>query len=155
MQFLRLNKKHAINLKDHSSVFHFLAYFALYDTGADVCCISEKAFNQIPKHMQPQPLSTKRPMFKAANGEYLKTLGKFHLKFKIGEREVHHEFYKVRDLGGEDIILGINFIHRYHLNYDTEMRGFFWKGNFGWNTGILKANKGQTIKEYTQQFVQC
>jgi transposase InsO family protein len=94
-------------------------------------------------------------MFKAANGEHLRTLGKFHLKFKIGEREVHHEFYKVRDLGGEDIILGINFIHRYHLNYDTETRGFFWKGNFGWNTGILKVNKGQTIKEYTQQFVQC
>jgi hypothetical protein len=127
----------------------------LYDTGADVFCILEEAFNQIPKHLQPPLLNKKRPLFKAANGQFSETLGKFHLKFKVGEREVQHEFYKIKDLGDKDIILGNKFIHLYHLKYDTETRGFFWKGNFGWNTGILKVNKGQTIKEYTQQFDQC
>ena len=93
---------------------------ALYDTGADVCCISETAFNAIPFPKAPVQLNKKRPKFRAANGELLDTLGKFNLTFKIGSREVHHEFYKIRNLGNEDVILGINFIHRYHLNYNTE-----------------------------------
>ena len=82
-------------------------------------------------------------------------MGKFHLKFKIGEREVEHDFYRIRNLGGEEVILGINFIHRYHLNYNTETRDFFWRGGTNWNTGVIKVNKGQWIKEYTMAFIQC
>ena len=56
---------------------------ALYDTGADVYCISKAAFNAIPKHLQPTNLnaSKKGPMFRAANDDMINTLGKYNLKF--------------------------------------------------------------------------
>ena len=82
------------------------------------------------------------------------TSGKFNLKFKIGDREVNHHFYRVRNLG-EDVILGIDFIHRYKLNYDTQTRNFFWKGGPSWSNGILKVNKLSTLKEFTMSFIQC
>ena len=72
---------------------------ALYDTGADVCCISEEAFNRLPKYAQPPPLSRKLPMFRAAGGEIMPTSGKYNLKFKIGDKDVNHHVYKVRNLG--------------------------------------------------------
>ena len=127
---------------------------ALYDTGADVCCISEDAFNALPKHLQTPSLTKRQPKFKAANSKVLDVIGKHNLRFKVGEKWVNHEFYQIRNLG-EDVIIGINFIHRYHLNYDTVTRGFFWKGSNNWNHGILKVNKATTIKEFTMMFVQC
>ena len=62
----------------------------LYDTGAYVCCICKAAFNQIPKHMQPPNLNlnTWAPKFRAANRDIMDTLGKYNLKFRIGEREL-------------------------------------------------------------------
>ncbi len=134
--------------------FSRMSMVALYDTGADVCCISEEAFNRIPKHLQPRPIGHKAPRFRAANGEILPTLGKYCLQFKIGDKEIRHVFYKVRQLG-DDAIIGIDLIHRYHLNYNTETRSFFWRGGAGWNTGILKVNKAQTLKEFTVSYVQC
>ena len=136
--------------------FSRTSLMTLYDTGADVCCISEEAFNRIPKHLQPVNLNAnkKAPQFRAASGDMMATLGKYNLKFRIGDRELNHQFYKIRHLG-EDAILGIDFIYRYHLNHDTETKGFFWKGVPGWNTGLLKVNIATTLKEYTMSYVQC
>ena len=56
--------------------------------GADVCCISEAAFNKILKHLQPPNLNANKraPKFRAANGgDRLDTFGKFNLKFRIGD----------------------------------------------------------------------
>ena len=123
-------------------------YFKFQQNG--VCCISEGAFNQILKHLQPPNLnSTKNaPKFLAANGNLMDTLGKYNLKFKISDREVNQQFDKIRLLE-EDVIPGIDFIYQNHLNHVTETKGFFWKGTLRWNTGLLKVNKATTLKKYT------
>ena len=40
-----------------------------------------------------------------------------------------------------DILIGIDFIHPYHLNYDTETGGFFWKKSNEWPKGFSESRK--------------
>ena len=94
-------------------------FVGLYDTGADICCIEQQAFDKIPAHLKPKLLNTKPGIFKAANGGLLQTNGRYLMTIQVGNRTLTHHFVLIKDLG-VDMILGIDFIHRFHLNYDTE-----------------------------------
>ena len=52
-------------------------------------------------------------------------------------------------------IVSRDFIHWFHLNYDTETRGFFWKKSNEWQKGSLRAKKTQTLDSYCVNFIQC
>ena len=129
-------------------------FVGLYDTGADICCIEQQAFDKIPAHLKPKLLNTKPGIFKAANGGLLQTNGRYLMTIQVGNRTLTHHFVLIKDLG-VDMILGIDFIHRFHLNYDTETRGFFWKKSNDWQKGSLRAKKTQTLDSYSINFIQC
>ena len=65
-----------------------------------------------------------------------------------------HHLVLVKDLG-VDMILGIAFIHRYHLHYDSETLGYFWKKSNNSQKGSLKVKKAQTLDSYYINFIQC
>ena len=44
--------------------------------------------------------------------------------------------------------MGIDFIYRFHLNYDTKTRGFFWKKTNNWQKGSIRAKKTQTLDSH-------
>jgi hypothetical protein len=52
----------------------------LYDTGADISCLSLKVFRQISPENRPKKLETSSlPKFKSAGGETLPVYGKYRL----------------------------------------------------------------------------
>ena len=93
-------------------------------------------------HLKPK-LNTKPGIFKAANGGLLQTHRCYLLTIQVCNRKLTHHFMLVKVLGVY-VILWIDFLHRYHLNYDTKTRGFFWKKSNNWQlprrseTGSIK-----------------
>ena len=96
----------------------------LYDTGADVCCLSKELFQQIrPK--TPLPKSNQTRKFKAAGGQQLNVLGRFEVPLAIGRKTILHPFFVIRQLA-ESAILGIDFIKKHGLRYNPTKRTFRW-----------------------------
>jgi hypothetical protein len=64
----------------------------LYDTGADISCMSEKVFRQLPPNHRPQKLATdKSPNFRSAGGQPLPVQGYYKFKFKIDKKFIKHK----------------------------------------------------------------
>ncbi len=89
----------------------------LYDTGADISCISEKVFRQLPPLYRPQKLaSDKTPNFRSAGGQPLPVRGLYEFNLKVDKKFIKHKFYVIPDLN-EPLILGIDFIQQHQLWY--------------------------------------
>ena len=59
----------------------------LYDTGADVSCLDEKVFRQIP--LEDRPLKLKestRNAYKAASGNLLQVRGRYKIPIQVGTK---------------------------------------------------------------------
>ena len=88
---------------------------ALYDTGADISCIREDIFTQIPFEKRPVRLDLpRRTIFKGANGNQLEVKGKYKVAFETHGRKVMHEVFVISNLN-EPVILGIDFIEAHEL----------------------------------------
>ena len=94
----------------------------LYDTGADICCLSETMFNKI-KAKNPVTSTGPQWQFKAAGGKQLKVLGKYSVPLKIGKKELRHTFFVIKDLS-EDAIISIDFIEEHGLYYNPTRRSY-------------------------------
>jgi hypothetical protein len=71
----------------------------LYDTGADISCLSLKVFRQIPPELRPKKLENhKLPKFKAAGGQILSVCGRHQFRVQIGTKTLQHDFYLIPDL---------------------------------------------------------
>lgn len=116
----------------------------LYDTGADVCCIKELAFKWIPEHQKPKLLNCKPSLFKQLAEATSARVGSEQVTIQVGNRKLTNQFVFVKGLIG-DMILGINFIHQFHLNYNT-----FWKKSNKWQKG-----RTHTLKECSICFILC
>jgi hypothetical protein len=80
----------------------------LYDTGADISCMSEKIFRQIPPQNRPQRLDmTKSPNFCSAGGQPLPVKGLYEFAFTINSKLIRHQCYIIPELN-EPLILGID-----------------------------------------------
>ncbi len=89
----------------------------LYDTGADISCMSEKFFRQLPPQNRPQRLALdKSPNFRSAGGQPLQVRGLYEFTFHINSKFVKHRCYVIPDLN-EPLILGIDFIQQHQLWY--------------------------------------
>ena len=134
-------------------LFEGMSLRGLYDTGADLSCISEKAFRRIPPEKRPAKLpDTTQAKLKSASGDQLEVRGKYSLKIKLGHNEVQHSFFVIRNLN-DDLILGIDFIHKHQLNYNPINRSFRWKGGPAWQEGQLKVCKALSIEALGSQMV--
>jgi len=113
----------------------------LYDTGADVSCMSETVFSKIPLHLRPPAVAVNSSdQFKSAGGQNLKVRGCYNFSVNVGKKETQHQFYVIRDLN-EPVILGIDFIAQNELTFCPKSRSFKWKGDSVWEQGHLKMSK--------------
>jgi len=95
------------------SVQKTLRLRGLYDTGADISCMSEKVFRQLPLNARPKKLDSDKPQkFKSAGGEPLPVRGLYEFNLRIGEKVLTHQFYVIPELN-EPLILGIDFIQKH------------------------------------------
>lgn len=119
----------------------------LYDTGADVSCLDEKIFREIPVHLRPKKiLEQRKNSFKSATGNELVVKGRYLIPIQIGDRKLKHEIFVVKNLS-EKFILGIDFILTHQLNYNTETRTFDWGKPTNWSTGRIKTRKIEKLDE--------
>jgi len=132
-----------------------LAIKGLYDTGADISCLSEKFFRQLPPHHRPTKLQTEAlPKFKTAGGQPLKVRGRYNFRVRIGTKFLQHEFYVISDLN-EPLILGIDFIQKHQLWYCPKNRSFAWEGQPNWGQGHLKVAAATSIPPLSVAFIRA
>jgi len=127
------------------SVQKTLRLRGLYDTGADISCMSEKVFRQLPLNARPKKLNSDKPQkFKSAGGEPLPVRGLYEFNLKIGDKVLAHQFYVIPELN-EPLILGIDFIQKHQLWYCPKNRSFAWEGQPNWGQGHLKVCSATVI----------
>ena len=108
----------------------------LYDTGADISCISEQEFRQIPVGNRPNKLPIDPGQsFQAASGNALQVKGMYNLPVRILGKTIQHKFCVIRQLS-EPAILGADFIHQHALAYCPIGQEFFWKETGQWTKGV-------------------
>jgi hypothetical protein len=121
------------------SVQKHLSFRGLYDTGADISCMSEKVFWQLSLNSRLKKLnSDQQPKFKSAGGQPLPVRGQYEFDLKVGNKTLTHQFYVIPDLN-EPLILGIDFIQKYQLWYCPKNHSFAWEGQPNWGQGHLKV----------------
>ena len=89
----------------------------LYDTGAQISCLSTRTFRQIPIEYRPRKLNIHLNA-SGANGGRLKILGCYMLDVTILGKRIQHPFF-VCDLKKNQAILGVDIIRRLGLCFDA------------------------------------
>ena len=149
------NQNKKISKKPYLDLFlSGMALKGLYDTGADVSCIDEKTFRRIPVDKRPAvKLIDKAYRFKGAGDQDLDVRGRFTLPLKVGQKQLAHEFFVIKSLG-EELILGIDFMHAHKLNYDTHTKRFSWRREGVWEKGLFKVCEQHTLPPLSLVFEQ-
>jgi len=111
-EFLKPNRPY-INVQIRTSISA-----ALYDSSADISCISKKHFRKLPVDQRPAKLLQQRfdPCFSAGGGQ-LAVKGVVSLPVHILGRQAVHPFCIIQGLN-ENVILGADFINKHLLVYD-------------------------------------
>jgi len=137
----------------HTKIQNAVSVKGLYDTGADISCLSLKVFRQIPPELRPKKLDSQNlPKFKAAGGQILPVCGRYQFRVQIGTKTLQHDFYVIPDLS-EPLILGIDFIQQHQLWYCPKNRSFAWEGQPNWGAGHLKVCSATTIAPLSVAFI--
>ena len=89
----------------------------MYDTGAQISCLSTRTFRQIPIEYRPRKLNIHLNA-SGANGGRLKILGCYMLDITILGKRIQHPFF-VCDLKKNQAILGVDIIRRLGLCFDA------------------------------------
>ena len=108
---------------------------ALYDTGADVSCISEIEFRRIPIGERPTKAHPSYgTRFHGAAGGELNVVGMYEIPLRILGQTVTHPLYVIRNLK-EKMIIGADLIKKYRLTYCPTRNEVFWPGGQRWALG--------------------
>ena len=125
---------------------------ALYDSGADISCISDKEFRKIPVEQRPSKGAEDRPRkYLGAGGHQLDVRGVFTLQVDILGRKVSHPFRVIRGLH-EPVILGADFINSQCLGYDPCKREVGWAGPDPAYTQ-MQVSSAMAIPEFSSRLV--
>jgi hypothetical protein len=90
---------------------------ALYDTGANICCMSSETFRGLfPLRQRPEKIN-RMSSVSTASGNKLEVEGIYPISLEIKKRKFTYNFYISNNLN-KDIILGINFFQEHGLGYD-------------------------------------
>jgi hypothetical protein len=120
-----INKINASVIKPYAPVFlnrHRIT--ALYDTGADICCMSSSIFcKHFPVGKRPTKLQRKSDV-KAESGTKLVCEGIYPIPFTIDRRQFEHNVHVFSNLN-KGMILGIDFLSKSRLGLDP----LFWAFN--------------------------
>ncbi len=127
----------------------------LYDTGADISCMNEKIFRQIPLQNRPQKLDMyKLPNFRSIGGQPLPVRGLYEFAFNINSKLIKHQCYVSPDLN-EPLILGIDFIQQHQLWYCPKNKSFAWDGQPNWGQGQLKVCNATIIPPLSVAYIKA
>ena len=126
---------------------------ALYDTGADISCISEKVFRQIPIDSRPEMIpSLAGQEIKSANGNFLEVKGAYMMMMRILGKNITHRIFVVRNLS-EPVILGSDFIHQHQLSYCPARQVIYWPGGNQWVRGHAQLASEVKLEPFSVQNV--
>ena len=126
---------------------------ALYDSGADISCMSETEFRRIPVDHRPKKLATpdKNPCF-SAGGTPLTVTGIYNISVSVLGRKTEHPFRVIKGLN-ESVILGADFINKHLLMYDPKFKQVKWRHDNDWTVASLCATSETVIPEYSSRLL--
>jgi hypothetical protein len=113
------------------TVMHGHKILALYDSGADISCLSEIEFRKIPVQLRPSLKIGNTVKCKSASGQELKIKGVYSITINILGRTIEHPFRVMKNLN-EKMIIGSDFIHKHLLAYDPTLQKVFWQNQNEW-----------------------
>ena len=91
----------------------------LYDSGAQLCLLSKKAFRDICVHQRPKKLNVKLTC-SGVSGSRLKLLGCYLLELNVLGKKITHPFFVSNRLPGKyEGVIGIDFAKKFGLSYDA------------------------------------
>ena len=128
---------------------------ALYDTGADICCMSIKTFRRLFPVIENRPKKVNRVCnIKGASGAKLMCTGIYEIPMEIDKKQFVHEVQVFSNLT-EDFILGIDFFVKHGLGYDPGSLELYWsdKSATRWNVADLHCAEKITIEPTTTKIV--
>jgi hypothetical protein len=103
---------------------------ALYDTGADLCCMTAAKFRQLfPVGQRPKKLNVISTVT-VASVDKLETLGVYPIPFEIRKKKFVYNVHVLNKLC-DDFILGLDFFHQVGLAYEPENHELFWTDKDG------------------------
>ena len=95
---------------------------ALYDSGADISCMSEAEFRRIPVDERPKQLTgQKASLIISAGGNPLNVKGIYNCPISVLGKTTEHPFRVIKGLN-EPVILGADFINKHLLLYDPKYK---------------------------------
>ncbi len=127
---------------------------ALYDTGANICCMSSTAFRRVfPVRQRPEKLN-RTSNVSAASGNKLEGEGIYTISMEINKRKSQYQVHIFGNLN-EDMILGINFFQEHELGYDPTSQEFHWTdcSTPDWHTANLQCSEQITINPTSNKWV--
>jgi hypothetical protein len=127
---------------------------ALYDTGADLCCMTAVKFRQVfPVEKRPKKLNVISTVT-VASGDKLECLGVYQIPFKIGKKKFVYNVHVLNKLCN-NFILGINFFNKVGLAYNPENHELFWTNKDGanWKTAELQCPDKLTLEPTSNKVV--
>ena len=97
---------------------------ALYDTGADLCCMTAAKFRQVfTWNKRPKKLNLINTVT-VVSGEKIECMGVYPIPFKINKKKFVYNIHVLNKLSG-NLILGLNFFQHAGLAYNPGNHEFF------------------------------
>jgi Retroviral aspartyl protease len=126
---------------------------ALYDSGADISCMSETEFRQIPVDHRPKKLVSldKNPCF-SAGGTPLTVTGIYNISVSVLGKKTEDPFRVIKGLN-ESVILGADFINKHLLMYDPKFKEVKWRHDNEWTVASLCPMNETVIPEYSSRLL--
>ena len=127
---------------------------ALYDTGADMCCMSDTLFRKVfPVGKRPKKLNVISTVT-SASGNKIACEGVYPIPFEIKNKKFVYDIHVLSNLSG-DLIMGINFFHDVGLAYDPGNQEIYWTDKTGsnWTTANLQCPAKLTLEPTSNKMV--
>ena len=120
---------------------------ALYDTGADICCMSRKTFRELYEAGNRPIKLNKVSSVSAASGNKLESDGIYPIKFQINKKTFTYPFHVFSNLE-EPMIMGINFFNEFGLGYNPTTDNLFWNDCSApeWQAAALQCSETINIE---------
>ena len=119
---------------------------ALYDTGADITCMSLKTFRDIPINKRPPKLVGLEPLrVKGASGRVLESTGTYDLELSFQDKKKVIQRVMVFKELNAGMILGMDLITDHALTYLPSQKKFIWGDPEAWYQGRCTVAKQTKI----------
>ncbi len=126
---------------------------ALYNSGADISCLSENEFRKIPVDKRPSKISGPRlDSCFGAGGAALTMTGIYNLPISVLGRKTEHPFRVIKELK-ESVMLGADFINKHLLLYDPKFKQVNWRHEKEWDVSSFKATNETVIPKYSSRLM--